>query len=514
MSLRPGQSVGRYLIIDRIGAGGMAEVFRANFAGEWGYRKQVVLKMILPHLATNPDYVQMFLDEGRITAGLSHPNLPQSYELGMHDGRHYIAMEYVSGVSMWQVLQRLRERRIELPLAVTLRVMSQLLECLHYVHGVTDDEGRPLRIVHRDVSPGNLVITDDGAMKLLDFGIARARVREHQTAIGVVKGKMGFMSPEQARGEPVDHRTDIYAVGTLLYLLTVGVAPFEHLNDVYAVLDACASGNIRAPRKLKPELDAGLERIILKALSTKAIDRYATAGSMLDAVEAFALQQRIVPSSRAAATFMREVFPERSADARTLDGSALAISPIIPTATTVQRPARVSSAPTSGSRPSSPPAALPPGISMLSEDSSTEAGSIQGTTSSSSSTVGGGRPVDSLSEDPSAPPSFGDEKTVPAGDGVRGALQRVPRGSPMRFDDDTSPRRWQGGRSLSLREESSSSTSPEGFAALTTKSLTALVAAGIVALVLLIAAVLVLARSSDHAPRPTQGQLREYPKSR
>jgi hypothetical protein len=297
----------------------------------------------------------------------------------------------------------------------------------------------------------------------------------------------------------------------------VGVAPFEHLNDVYAVLDACASGNIRPPRKLKPELDAGLERIILKALSTKAVDRYPTAGSMLDAIEAFALQQRIVPSSRAAATFMREVFPERSADARTLDGSSLAISPVIPTATTVQRPARVSAGQASVVRPQ---AALPPGISMLSEDSRTELGSIQGTTSSSSSssgnsTVGGlGRPVDSLSEDPSAPPSFGDEKTVPAGDGVRGGLQRVPRGTPVKFDDDTSPRRWQGGRSLSLREESSSSTAPEGFSALTTRSMTALVAAGIVALTLLVAAVLVLARSSDRTPRPPQGQLREYPKSR
>ena len=309
--LNPGDVVGRYRIVERIGEGGMAEVFRATLQGELGYQKQVVLKLVLPEHAADDEYIDMFLDECRLVAGLSHPNLPQTYELGRHEGRHFLAMEYVNGVSLGRMVKRARELGFRLPVDVTLKLVGQLLECLQYVHGVAADDGRPMNIVHRDVSPGNLLVTDDGFIKLLDFGIARARLQAHRTAAGQVKGKMGFMSPEQSRGEPVDLRTDLYATGTLLYLLTLGVGPFEHLSDLFAVVRACAMGDFRPPRALEPDLDEELERIMLKALALSAVDRYGSAGSMLDALEALALKLRVMPSSRGVARVMHELFPER-----------------------------------------------------------------------------------------------------------------------------------------------------------------------------------------------------------
>lgn len=329
-SLNPGDVVGRYSIVERVGEGGMAEVFRATLQGEWGYQKQVVLKLVLPHLASDDEYVEMFLDECRLVAGLSHPNLPQTFDLGRHEGRHFLAMEYVNGVSLGRIVKRARERSSRLPLDVTLKVVGQLLECLSYVHGVAAADGRPMRIVHRDVSPGNLLVTDDGTVKLLDFGIARARVQAHRTAAGQVKGKMGFMSPEQSRGEAVDLRTDLYATGTLLYLLTLGLGPFEHLNDLFQVMRACAAGDFPAPRALQPDLDEELERIMLKALALSATDRYGSAGSMLDALEALALKLRVMPSSRAVARALRDLFPERVPAPRVVRRASRVSQPVVP----------------------------------------------------------------------------------------------------------------------------------------------------------------------------------------
>jgi len=307
-----GDEVGRYRVVERIGSGGMAEVFRASLEGRWGERKQVVLKLVLPDLAESPEYVGMFLDEGRLTASLSHPNLPVTYELGLHRGRNYLAMELVDGVSLRKICTRARERGTRLPLEASLKLIGQLLECLHYVHGVPDALGAPLRIVHRDVSPSNVLVTDGGALKLLDFGIARARMQAHVTAVGFVKGKMGYMSPEQARGQVVDHRTDLYAAGTLLYLLSVGVGPFEHLSETQAVMHACATGYFPAPRDLDPSLDVELERIILKSLALQAGDRFSSADEMLAALEGFALRARLMPSTRAVTAALRDLFPERT----------------------------------------------------------------------------------------------------------------------------------------------------------------------------------------------------------
>ncbi|MBL8957026.1 MAG: serine/threonine protein kinase [Myxococcaceae bacterium] len=307
----PGDEVGRYRVVERIGAGGMAEVFRATYDGRFGDKKQVVLKLVLPELAESADYAGMFLDEGRLTASLSHPNLPVAYELGLHGGRNYLAMEWVDGVPLRKIVSRARERNTRLPLDATLKLMGQLLECLSYVHTLRDAQGAPLRIVHRDVSPSNLLVTDSGALKLLDFGIAKARMHEHVTQAGHVKGKMGYMSPEQSRGLTVDLRTDIYAAGTLLYLLVTGVGPFEHLSEAHAVLQACATGYFPKPREVDPTLDPELERIIMRALALEAGDRYPTADAMLAELEVFALYARLMPSTRALAAAMRELFPER-----------------------------------------------------------------------------------------------------------------------------------------------------------------------------------------------------------
>jgi serine/threonine protein kinase len=476
--LGPGAAVGRYVIIERIGSGGMAEIYRAQLKGDYGYKKQVVLKMVLPHLAGNEDYAKMFLDECRVTSSLAHPNLPQTYELGRYDGRHFLAMEFVSGVSLWHLVQRSRERRVDLPQAVAFRLVCQLLECLHYVHGACDEDGRPLHIVHRDVSPGNLLISDDGAIKLLDFGIARTRFQEHHTAVGTVKGKMGFMSPEQARGDQVDHRTDIYAAGSLLYLLCVGVGPFEHLSEVFAILQATAAGNYRAPSKVKGGLSPALERVILKALETNAQDRYISAGTMLDELEQLAQELRIVPSSRAVAALMRELFPERAPQARTLDASGVGPPPLplppLPSETTADQ--RPGPSPGRGRAEQNDTIAETTEAADLSRDSNPYA--------LARSTGGALAGVSS--------PGFPDEKTAPLGNVVRAELS---------LDSSSSDVRALGVVPRPL-DTSRSRTARAGFPALKELPLPWLIAAGVAALILMMSALYAVAKPAHHTKPP------------
>ncbi len=308
-----GQSFGKYLLLRRLAVGGMAEVFLAKLEAAAGFQKPVVLKHVLPQLATDPQFVEMFLDEARLAARLSHPNIAQTFDLGEEEGEYFIAMEYVAGESLLAVLRRAESRKTPVPMQCTLRVLLELLEALGYAHGLTDDEGRALRIVHRDVSPSNVMITYHGGVKLLDFGIARAATRNHQTSAGIIKGKHGFMAPEQYKsGSTVDLRADLYASGAVLYALAVGRPAFDvGSGPLVERMREMTEARFPAPREVRPEVPAELERVILKAMARSVDARYATASEMAADLERFAAAEGLFPAARPLGELVRGLFPEK-----------------------------------------------------------------------------------------------------------------------------------------------------------------------------------------------------------
>ena len=280
------QPYGQYVLVRKLAEGGMAEIFLAKLLGADGFERNVVLKRMLPALSAIPDFVEMFRDEARLAAKLSHPHIIQIHELGFTDGCYYICMEYLAGEDFSTTLRLAGRRRQYVPLPVVARVLIDAARGLHYAHTFTNEQGQPLHVVHRDVSPSNLYVTYQGQVKVLDFGIAKAESRLVQTRTGVVKGKYIYMAPEQAQGKEVDHRADVFSLGVSLYEAVTHVRPFSRENDL-AVLNALLQGEFEKPRALRPDLPEGLEAIILKAMAFKPEARYATADDFADALEAF-----------------------------------------------------------------------------------------------------------------------------------------------------------------------------------------------------------------------------------
>src|SRR5262245_27312132 len=221
MALESGSHFGRYELVSRLGSGGMAETYRARLMGDAGVTKPVLIKKVLPEYATDQDFTTMFVSEARISAMLSHGNIAQVYDFGRVDGEYFLAMEFVDGPPLHRLLQRVRrEAMSSLPVPIALFIGIEMCRGLHYAHTRKGDSGQPLGIVHRDISPDNVIVSYEGQVKIVDFGIAKARdVRGFHTEPGVVKGKFLFFSPEQARGEDVDARTDVWAAGVVLYEL-------------------------------------------------------------------------------------------------------------------------------------------------------------------------------------------------------------------------------------------------------------------------------------------------------
>jgi serine/threonine protein kinase len=317
--VRPGERIGRYTVLRRLATGGMAEIYLARHDGPKGFAKLVVIKRVLPGFSKTEKFVEMFLDESRLAARLSHPNIAQTFELGEHEGRFHIAMEYVAGESLARMVKHAMLEKRTVPAGSVLRLGMQLLEALDYAHELKGEKGEWLKVVHRDVSPTNVIITYHGGVKLLDFGIARAASHEHQTQTGTVKGKGGYMSPEQAVAGEVDQRTDVYAAGALLYLLTTGTGPFDDAGNVFAMMQAAVDARFPTPRERNPQVNVELEKIILKAMATRPDDRFDSAGAMLTELEGYAASQRIYPGPRELATFMRQLFPDRAELARSYD---------------------------------------------------------------------------------------------------------------------------------------------------------------------------------------------------
>src|SRR5207248_2792303 len=210
---------GKYLLLERIAVGGMAEVYAAKSFGVEGFERILAIKKILPTMGEDPELVSMFVDEARIAVQLSHPSIVQVLELGKHDETLYIAMEYISGRDLRQLLDRFRRRGHPMPIPYACAIAARVCDALDYAHRKRDASGNPLGIVHRDVSPQNVLVSFDGAVKLIDFGIAKAERRLQKTQSGILKGKVSDMTPEQVRGGPVDHRSDVFAAGVLLWEL-------------------------------------------------------------------------------------------------------------------------------------------------------------------------------------------------------------------------------------------------------------------------------------------------------
>src|SRR5690349_2498488 len=229
VDLAPGPVVyGKYQLLELLARGGMAEVFKAKSYGVEGFEKVLVIKRILPELGENPQFVEMFIAEAKIAVTLSHANIVQVFDLGRADESYFIAMEYVAGYDFATVLRRGRQLRRPVSQELAVFVVSELAKGLDYAHRRRDANLRPLSIVHRDVSPQNVLLSFEGEVKLTDFGIAKARtIVKDETEVGVLKGKYAYMSPEQARAEPVDARTDLYALGVVLYEALAGVNPFQ-----------------------------------------------------------------------------------------------------------------------------------------------------------------------------------------------------------------------------------------------------------------------------------------------
>jgi len=298
---------GPYRLLDRIAVGGMAEVFKAKRSGVEGFEKVVAMKRILPHLSDNKEFVDMFVDEAKMVAGLTHPNIVQIYDLGRIDKSYYIAMEYVQGRDLRTILKRAKEKGLRMPLDLCLRIAGQVCSALEYAHRKKDDRGRKMEIVHRDVSPQNILISFEGDVKLADFGIAKAATKASSTDRGALRGKLLYMSPEQAWGQAMDRRSDIFSLGIVLYEMVTDQKPFLGGGTEMSILEMVRQCRIESPRRANPRISDSLESLILRALAREPGARFQDAGEMHRAIDKV-LRERQPPSAGDLARFMEVLF--------------------------------------------------------------------------------------------------------------------------------------------------------------------------------------------------------------
>ncbi|MBJ6765608.1 protein kinase [Myxococcaceae bacterium JPH2] len=278
---------GRYELVSRIGRGGMAETWQARLMGAAGVTKSVLIKKVLQEYATDDAFTSMFISEARISATLSHGNIAQVFDFGEVDGEYFLAMEFVDGQPLNRILKRAFHTGLTaIPAPIATFIAMEMCRGLHYAHMRTEENGAPLGIVHRDISPDNVLVSFEGQVKIVDFGIAKARsLSSVNTAPGVVKGKYLFFSPEQARGEDVDGRTDVWATGVVLYEMLCGRLPLA--GPEYVVMPRIVAGQFPRPRELRPDLPVALERILMRALAVDWEERYPSCHEFADALAGF-----------------------------------------------------------------------------------------------------------------------------------------------------------------------------------------------------------------------------------
>jgi serine/threonine-protein kinase len=285
----------------------MAEIYLATSRGPEGFEKEVVIKRVRSFLASDPGFVQMFIAEARLASRLNHANLVQIFDFDKHEDTYYLAMEYVRGHSLWDVRKKSREQMLSMRPALVAQVGAEVARGLHHAHRLTD-KGKPLNLVHRDVTPHNVLLSYDGAVKLTDFGVAKAG--NSQTSAGVLKGKFAYMSPEQSRGEPVDARTDVFALGIVLWEMLTGGRLFDGDSDV-AVLRAVQQSAIAPPVRLNPDVPPELDAIVMRALSPRPEDRYQDARELQMDLEEYLIARRWVATSFQLSELMDILFSDK-----------------------------------------------------------------------------------------------------------------------------------------------------------------------------------------------------------
>ena len=350
------QSFGKYQLIKKLATGGMAEVWLARQTGIEGFSKNVVVKRILPHLAEDAEFVDMFGNEARIAARFNHPNIAQVYEFGSANGTYFISMEFIHGEDLGRVMRKAYNAGGWIALPLAIRIVAACCEGLYYAHTRSDETtGKALRVVHRDISPQNILISFDGSVKLVDFGIAKAADQASLTKSGAIKGKFAYMAPEQAAGKPLDHRADIFAIGLVLYELITGQRPLKRESEL-GTLQAALECNIQAPSQVA-EVPAELDSVVMRALAKAADDRYQNARQFQLALEEFLVGQRWVASSVQISELMEMLFADRleeerhSGNPEPKSDESLLAQPAAPAPPPEEPP----SPPRSGSRPPPPP---------------------------------------------------------------------------------------------------------------------------------------------------------------
>lgn len=302
---------GRYILTRKIAMGGMAEVFRAKSFGAENFEKLIAIKRLYPHLSQDPSFVKMFINEAKLAATLNHVNVAPIYDFGCQQGFYYIAMEYVRGADLADLIARCRQRGQHMPLGLAIWLLVEICDGLDYAHRKHDDLGHFLNLIHRDVTPQNVLISYEGEVKITDFGIAKIQMLERdETTGGLLKGKFSYMSPEQVRGDKLDHRSDIFSLGIVAWELLTHHKMFEGPND-YHILEKVREALYIPPRQLNPNLPADVEEIITKMLTRYPEDRYQSVGQVRMDLLRYLSNSRLFPSRAHLSAFVRKLFEDK-----------------------------------------------------------------------------------------------------------------------------------------------------------------------------------------------------------
>ena len=299
---------GKYRLIQHLAVGGMAQLYLAALDGPDGFSKQCVVKTVLPEFAALPDFNEMFINEAKVAALLHHPNIVQVYDFGREAGRYFLAMEYVRGASLQQILREASRAGQTLGPRFAVTIGAQMCDAMGYAHALKGPDGRPLNLVHRDLTTGNILISASGVAKLTDFGIVKSEINMSATAAGVVKGKYPYMSPEQIRAEPIDHRSDIFSLAVVLYEVATGTSLFRR-RSLADTIAAVAHAQVRRPTEFVAGFPPQFERILLKALALERGDRFQSFAEFGQALDAFRLSRNWTASSRELGSLVQTLFP-------------------------------------------------------------------------------------------------------------------------------------------------------------------------------------------------------------
>jgi serine/threonine protein kinase len=278
--------LGRYQLGELLGAGGMAEVFKAHHATPRGLQRTVVIKRILPHLSRDPKFVQMFVSEAQILGLLHHPNVIRAYDFGESEGTLFMVLEYVDGPSLHDALVTLRAQAQRMPLLAAAHFALEVARALAHVHNLAGGDGESLNVIHRDVTPSNIILTNDGGIKLLDFGVAKYRDSQVQTVAGTIKGKPAYLAPESLEGKAIDSRVDIFSLGAVLHEMLTLTSLFES-DSLVLTFRKILELPIEPPSAIRPSVPPELDAIVMKALARDPGQRYQTAGEMADDLARF-----------------------------------------------------------------------------------------------------------------------------------------------------------------------------------------------------------------------------------